>query len=99
VIFIGLENGMLMPTILDWIATITPKQFLRRASGGFSVFLNLVQFASSVAIVPLAAFALTDHSIFLAFGCAAFVLVLPYLFVTILEKYALAERSRTMTEA
>jgi hypothetical protein len=53
-----------------------------RASGGFSVSLNLGQFASSVAIAPPAAFALTDHSIFLVFGCAAFVLVLPYLLVT-----------------
>jgi MFS family permease len=39
VIFIGLGNGILMPTILTWIATITPKQFLGRASGGFSVAL------------------------------------------------------------
>ncbi len=37
-------KGMLIPTSLNRIAAITPKQFLGRASGGFSVALNLGQF-------------------------------------------------------
>jgi hypothetical protein len=68
-----------MPTILTWIAAITPKQFLGRASGGFSVALNIGQFASTLAIVPVIAIAGTYGNLFLAFGSAAFVLALPYL--------------------
>ena len=78
VICIGLGNGILMPTILTWIATITPKQFLGRASGGFSVALNVGQFASTLAIVPVIAIAATYSSLFFAFGCAAFVIALPF---------------------
>ncbi|MDD4253433.1 MAG: MFS transporter, partial [Methanoculleus horonobensis] len=37
VILVGLAQGILMPTILSWIAAITPKPFIGRASGGFSV--------------------------------------------------------------
>jgi len=86
VICIGLGNGILMPTILTWIATITPKQFLGRASGGFSVALNTGLFASTLAIVPVIAIAGTYGNLFLAFGCAAFVLALPYLLATIKVK-------------
>lgn len=86
VICIGLGNGLLMPTILTWIATITPKQFLGRASGGFSVGLNLGQFASTLAIVPVIAIAVTYSNLFLAFGGVAFVLALPYLLAMIKVK-------------
>ncbi|PKL63377.1 MAG: MFS transporter [Methanomicrobiales archaeon HGW-Methanomicrobiales-2] len=86
VICIGLGNGILMPTILTWIAAITPKQFLGRASGGFSVSLNIGQFTSTLAIVPVIAIAGTYSNMFLAFGCAAFVLALPYIFAMIKVK-------------
>jgi len=91
VIFIGLGNGILMPTILTWIATITPKQFLGRASGGFSVALNIGQFASTLAIVPVTAIAVTYGNMFFAFGCVALVLALPYLLAILKEKYTLPE--------
>ncbi|HDS63364.1 MAG TPA: MFS transporter [Methanofollis liminatans] len=99
VICIGLGNGVLMPTVLTWIATITPKQFLGRASGGFSVALNIGQFASTLAIVPVAAVAVTYGNMFLAFGCAAFVLALPYLVATIRAKYALPQMVSSGTTA
>ncbi|WP_440949722.1 MFS transporter [Methanosphaerula subterraneus] len=86
VICIGLGNGLLMPTILSWIATITPKQFLGRASGGFSVALNIGQFASSLVIVPVIAIAATISNTFLTFGCVAVVLALPYLLAMIKVK-------------
>jgi len=91
VICIGIGNGILMPTILIWIATITPKQYLGRASGGFSVSLNLGQFASTLAIVPVIAFTVTYNTMFLAFGCAAFVCALPYIFAMLRKKYTLAD--------
>lgn len=87
VVCIGIAEGILMPTILIWIAAITPKQFLGRASGGFSVALNLGQFASVLAIVPVIAIAATYGNAFLAFGCMAFVLALPYLVAIIKAKY------------
>lgn len=89
VICIGLANGMLMPTILTWIATITPKQFLGRANGGFSVSLNLGQFASTLAIVPVIALTSTYNNLFIVFGCAGFVVALPYAILYGKEKYAL----------
>ena len=89
VICIGLGNGILMPTILTWIAAITPKQFLGRASGGFSVSLNIGQFASTLAIVPVIAIATTTGAMFLVFGCLAFVLAVPYILAVLKEKHAL----------
>jgi len=87
VICIGIGEGILMPTILTWIAAVTPKQFLGRAMGGFSVSLNLGQFASTLAIVPVLAIASTLGNMFLAFGCVAFALALPYIFAITKEKY------------
>ena len=91
VICIGLGNGIMMPTVLTWIAMITPKQYLGRASGGFSVALNIGQFASTLAIVPVVAIGVTYSNMFLAFGCAAFVLALPYVLAIFKEKYALTD--------
>jgi len=91
VICIGIGNGIMMPTILTWIATITPKQFLGRASGGFSVALNVGQFASTLAIVPVIAIAATYSNMFLAFGCMAFVLALPYILAIVKGKGALTD--------
>lgn len=91
VICIGLANGILMPTILTWIAAITPKQFLGRASGGFSVSLNIGQFASTIAIVPVIAVASTTGNMFLIFGLLSFVFALPYISMIIKEKYTLGE--------
>lgn len=86
VICIGLGNGILMPTILTWIAAITPKQFLGRASGGFSVSLNIGQFASTLASVPVIAITATYSNVFLVFGCVAILLALPYALATIKVK-------------
>jgi sugar phosphate permease len=83
-----------MPTILTWIAAITPRQFLGRAMGGFSVSLNLGQFASAIAVVPVIAFAVTYSNMFLAFGCVALVLAVPYLVALIKEKYTIPQISQ-----
>ncbi|KAF5090735.1 Major Facilitator Superfamily protein [anaerobic digester metagenome] len=91
VVCVGIAEGILMPTILTWIATITPKQFLGRASGGFSVFLNMGQFASTLAIVPVIAIASTYGVMFVTFGCAGFLLAVPFVFGTLKQKYALPE--------
>lgn len=91
VVLIGLGEGILMPTILNWIAAITPKQFLGRASGGFSVALSLGQFVSALAIVPVIAVVATYGNLFLAFGCAAFLLALPYLFAVVKGRFALPQ--------
>ena len=95
VICIGLAEGILMPTILTWIATITPKHLLGRASGGFSVSLNLGQFASTLAIVPVIALASTYGNMFIAFGCMAFILALPYVFAIVKQKYKISEIVQT----
>ncbi|WP_214020131.1 MFS transporter [Methanoculleus sp.] len=89
VILVGLAEGILMPTILNWIAAVTPKQFLGRASGGFSVALNLGQFISTLAIVPIIAIVATYGNLFLAFGCAAFALALPYALAMVKRQFAL----------
>ncbi len=91
VICIGLGNGLLMPTILNWIAGITPKQFLGRASGGFSVALNTGQFASTLAVMAVLAVATTTSAIFVAFGCLAFIFAVPLILAFVRERYALAD--------
>lgn len=90
VVCIGIGNGILMPTILTWIATITPKQFLGRASGGFSVSLNIGQFASTLAIVPVIAIAVTYGNMFFVFGCVSFIFALLYILVLLKEKHTQA---------
>jgi len=87
VICVGIAEGMLMPTILNWIATVTPRQFLGRASGGFSVALNLGNFAITLAFVPVFAIVSTYGNLFLAFGCIGFILALPVLLGLAREKY------------
>ncbi len=87
VILVGVGEGLLMPTILTWIAAITPQQFLGRAMGGFSVSLNIGQFASALAVVPVIALTATYGNMFLAFGAVAIVLAVPYLVALIKEKY------------
>lgn len=94
VILVGIGEGILMPAILTWIAAITPQQFLGRAMGGFSVSLNLGQFASSLAIVPVIAIVATCSNLFLAFGCVALVLAVPYLAAIIRAKYYPAQAAR-----
>jgi MFS family permease len=86
VILVGLGEGILMPTIVNHIASITPKQFLGRAMGGFSVFLNLGQFMSTFAIIPVIAIVATYSNLFLVFGVVAFVLALPFLFTSIRKR-------------
>jgi len=94
VILVGIGEGLLMPTILTWIAAITPRQFLGRAMGGFSVSLNLGQFASAIAVVPVIALVATYSTMFIAFGCVALVLAVPYFLARIKEKYHLAQASQ-----
>lgn len=94
VILVGIGEGLLMPTILTWIAIITPQQFLGRAMGGFSVSLNIGQFASALAVVPVIALVATYSNMFLAFGCMALVLAVPYLVALVKEKYYPAQPAR-----
>jgi MFS family permease len=89
VVFIGFGEGLLMPTVLNWIAAVTPRQYLGRASGGFSVALNLGQFASTFAIASVMGVVATYGNLFLAFGCMAFVPALLLLLAMIRAKHAL----------
>ncbi len=93
VVLVGIGEGLLMPTILTWIAAVTPRQFLGRAMGGFSVSLNIGQFASALAVVPVIAIAVTYNNMFLAFGGIALVLAVPYALAIIKEKYYPAVRT------
>jgi len=55
------------------------------------VALNIGQFASTLAIVPVTAIAVTYGNMFFPFGCVVFVLALPYLLAIVKEKYTLPE--------
>jgi len=96
VILVGIGEGLLMPTILTWIAAITPQQFLGRAMGGFSVSLNIGQFASALAVVPVIALVATYGNMFLVFGSVALVLAVPYLVALVKEKYYPAHAARNI---
>lgn len=93
VVCIGLGNGVLRPTILNWIAGITPKQFLGRTSGGFSVALKIGQFASTLAVMAVLVVTPTKSTIFAAFGLLAFVFAVPFVYAFAREKYALGGAS------
>lgn len=89
VIAIGIGEGLLMPTILNGIAAITPRKFLGRASGGFSVALNLGQFACTFALIIVIGFIASGHLQFLFFGCMGFLFAVPYVLALVREKYTL----------
>ena len=55
--------------------------------GGFSVSLNIGQFASALAVALVIALAATYSNMFLAFGCVALLLAVPYLVAIIKQKY------------
>lgn len=90
VIMIGIGEGILMPTILNGIAAVTPRQFLGRASGGFSVALNLGQFACTFALMAVIDLIASDGLRFLFCGCVGFLFAVPYTFAIIREKYPIA---------
>jgi len=99
VILVGVGEGLLMPTILTWIAAITPQQFIGRAMGGFSVSLNIGQFASALAVVPVITLVASYGNMFLVFGCIALVLAVPYLVALIKEKYYPAPTAQDIVTA
>lgn len=67
-----------------WLRISSPFQVRLR---GFSVGLNLGQFASALAVVPVIALVSNYGNMFLVFGCVALVLAVPYLAALIKEKY------------
>jgi MFS family permease len=97
VICTGIAEGILMPTVLNWMAAVTPREYLGRAGGGFSVALNMGQFASALAFVPILAVFITCGSAFFACGIVAFILALPCLFAVIKERDGLPRLSGGFT--
>ena len=90
VILIGIGEGLLMPTILNGIAAVTPRQFLGRASGGFSVALNLGQFACTLALMAVMTHVAAGSTLFFVFGCVGILLAGPYVLAMVREKYTVA---------
>lgn len=87
VICIGIGMGILIPTGLNWIATITPRAFLGKAMGGFSVSINLGQFVSTLAVALIVTIAATYANMFLVFGALAFILAIPFIVGLVKAKF------------
>lgn len=79
VVIIGIGNGLLIPTLLNWLTSVTPMAVMGRIMGGYSVSLNLGQFASSLIIVPVFAVVGTYSGLYLAFSILAALLTVVYL--------------------
>ena len=80
-VIIGVGNGLMMPTMLSWLTSVTPMAVMGRIMGGFSVALNIGQFASSLALVPVFAVVGTYSGLYLAFSVPAALLTIVYLAV------------------
>ena len=85
VIIVGLGNGLLMPTVLGWLGLITPPPVMGKVMGGYGASLNIGQFVSSFAAVPVFLMAASYGHMFLIFGivsmCIGVVYVIGYLHV------------------
>lgn len=85
VIIVGLGNGLLMPTVLGWLGRITPPPVMGKVMGGYGASLNIGQFVSSFAAVPILLIAASYGNMFLIFGlaslCIGVVYVIGYLHV------------------
>ncbi|WP_048061953.1 MFS transporter [Methanocorpusculum labreanum] len=85
VMIVGIGNGLLMPTVLGWLGLITPPAVMGKVMGGYGMSLNLGQFVSSFAAVPILLLAASYGHMFLIFGlvslCIGVVYVVGYLHV------------------
>jgi len=68
VVVVGVGNGLLMPTVLSWLGMITPPAVMGKVMGGYGVSLNMGQFVSSFAAVPVLLIAASYGQMFLIFG-------------------------------
>ncbi len=71
VMIVGVGNGLLMPTVLGWLGLITPPDVMGKVMGGYRMSLNLGQFVSSFAAVPILLLAASYGHMFLIFGLVA----------------------------
>lgn len=76
---IGFGVGLTTPTLVGWLATLVTSGTSGKIMSGYSMSLNLGQFASSVLIVPILAFAVTYSNMFTAIGVISLVLCVVYL--------------------
>ncbi|HJK65824.1 MAG TPA: MFS transporter [Methanocorpusculum sp.] len=78
VIFVGFGQGALIPTIVSWISNKAPAQAMGKATGIFSVALNLGQFGSSLMVVPILAAVGSYSNLFLAGGVCSVLIAVVY---------------------
>lgn len=71
VIIIGAANGLIIPTLLSWLMSVTPRPIVGKVMGGWSVSLNTGQFCSSLAVVPVFAVVGSYAGLYASFGILA----------------------------
>lgn len=65
---VGAGFGLIAPTIVGWLASMVNSGTSGKIMSGYSISLNLGQFASSILIVPVIALTATYGNMFLAMG-------------------------------
>lgn len=78
VILVGVGNGLVMPTVLQWLMSITPGRIVGKVMGGFSVALNMGIFVSPLIAVPILSFAGSYAKLFGYFSILAALLAFFY---------------------
>ncbi|MDV0441216.1 MFS transporter [Methanorbis furvi] len=78
VILVGAGNGALIPTIVNWISNEAPIRAMGKATGIFSMSLNLGQFGSSLLVVPILVIVGSYSNLFLVTGLFAILISLIY---------------------
>ncbi|MDD3977385.1 MAG: MFS transporter [Methanomicrobium sp.] len=79
VTIIGIANGFFVPSLLTWLISIAPGRIVGKVMGGYSVSLNIGQFASSLLVVPVFALVGSYCGLFLAFSILSGLLGVLYL--------------------
>lgn len=79
VIIIGTANGLIVPTLLNWLMSVTPREIIGKVTGGYSVSLNMGQFLSSLVVVPVFAVVGTYANLYIAYSIPAALLGVFYI--------------------
>lgn len=94
VVFTGFGQGALIPTIVNWISDEAPVRAMGKATGIFSMALNLGQFASSLAVIPILVMVGSYSNLFLAAGVFGILVACAYAVAWRRERRAVTQVAR-----
>lgn len=86
VALVGAGMGMIMPAMINWLATTATSRNSGKIMGGFYVANNIGQFSCSILAAPILLYVVSYSNLFLAIGLLAFAACALCLFATMVSR-------------